>query len=327
MSGLTDYLNGLNSSSGLSTELNSTGSIASDASSALDKDAFLNLLVTQLQYQDPTNPVEDKEFLAQMAQFTTLEQMQNMNATLTQFTSYSLVGKIGVLESYDETTGETTTIEGRVEGVSMKDGEAYVTISDKEYLASSITNVYEDYTTLGFIKSIQDSLLTSENVNLVGKTIQAIITDSDGNSTEFVEGEVDYVKFENGTAILSVNGKDIYAGEVLSISENNMLIGKDVNYKEYNEETDTYSTVSGEIQGIIFKDNKPYAEIKLSDGTTENVEVTYINHITESLNYVGDTISYNDNKYKVDGVTIYDGDVYLVSGETEIPFSEFRNSL
>lgn len=48
----------------------------------LDKDAFLKLLVTQLSNQDPLNPMDDKEFIAQMAQFSTLEQVQNLNANL-----------------------------------------------------------------------------------------------------------------------------------------------------------------------------------------------------------------------------------------------------
>ncbi|MER2105571.1 MAG: flagellar hook assembly protein FlgD [Solibacillus sp.] len=70
---------------------------------ALGKDAFLKILITQLQNQDPTSPMDDKEFIAQMAQFSSLEQMQNMTTAMenllssqqqTQMMSYTnFIGK------------------------------------------------------------------------------------------------------------------------------------------------------------------------------------------------------------------------------------------
>lgn len=54
---------------------------ANGVNNDLDKDAFLRLLTTQLSNQDPLNPMEDREFIAQLAQFSSLEQMQNLNKT------------------------------------------------------------------------------------------------------------------------------------------------------------------------------------------------------------------------------------------------------
>ena len=53
----------------------------------LGKDDFLKLLITQLSYQDPTAPMDDKQFIAQMAQFSTLEQMTSMAADFSRLTS------------------------------------------------------------------------------------------------------------------------------------------------------------------------------------------------------------------------------------------------
>lgn len=71
------------------TQTNTT----SKSNDALGKDDFLKMLVTQLRYQDPLQPMEDKEFIAQMAQFSSLEQMQNMNTAMITTQATNLIGK------------------------------------------------------------------------------------------------------------------------------------------------------------------------------------------------------------------------------------------
>ncbi len=75
------------SNTALDSAYNSSGSTTkTTGNSELDRDAFLMLLVTQFQYQDPLNPMEDKEFIAQLAQFSALEQSMQMNESITSLT-------------------------------------------------------------------------------------------------------------------------------------------------------------------------------------------------------------------------------------------------
>lgn len=75
-------------------------SLDRQAKTALDREDFLQILITQLTHQDPTSPMEDRDFVAQMAQFSTLEQMINMgddmarvSSLVTRSQAYALLGK------------------------------------------------------------------------------------------------------------------------------------------------------------------------------------------------------------------------------------------
>ncbi|MGB4045895.1 MAG: flagellar hook assembly protein FlgD, partial [Halanaerobiales bacterium] len=112
----------------------------------LDKDAFFKLLITQLKYQDPLTPMDNTEFIAQMAQFSSLEQMANMNANLSQFLRIqalsegaSLIGRN--VETVDADTGEI--IRGEVVRVSFEEGSMYAYLdNDRKIDIEGITAVY-----------------------------------------------------------------------------------------------------------------------------------------------------------------------------------------
>jgi len=93
-------------------------------SGAVGKDDFLKLLVTQLRFQDPMNPMEDKEFIAQMAQFNSLEEMQNLNKNLAAQNEFaqltqasSLIGKTVAIKTDTEHFAGKITEVRRVDGV------------------------------------------------------------------------------------------------------------------------------------------------------------------------------------------------------------------
>lgn len=111
----------------------------------LGKEDFLMLLVTQIQYQDPLEPADNTEFVAQLAQFSALEQMSNLNTTANNNTAYSLVGK-EVLVREVTSTGEYNEVQGRVDYVTLKNGEAYVTINGQDFAYDDIVKVLDqDY--------------------------------------------------------------------------------------------------------------------------------------------------------------------------------------
>ena len=112
------------------------------------------LLVTQIQYQDPLEPADNTEFVAQLAQFSALEQMSNLNTTANNNTAYSLVGK-EVLVREVTSTGEYNEVQGRVDYVTLKNGEAYVTINGQDFAYDDIVKVIDqDYLISTYLPSV-----------------------------------------------------------------------------------------------------------------------------------------------------------------------------
>lgn len=126
-------------------ESNSAASLAEAAkkaqsSNTLDKDAFLQLLVAQMKYQDPLEPTSNTEYISQYATFSELEQMQNMSASMDLFRASSLVGET-VLLNVRDSQGRITTVQGNVDYVVYENNKAYLSVNGDLYSMDDLDTV------------------------------------------------------------------------------------------------------------------------------------------------------------------------------------------
>lgn len=134
----------------------SLSSASKTNNSSLDKEAFLQLLVAQMKYQDPLEPTSNTEYISQLATFSSLEEMQNMNSTMEGMQAASLVGK-QVIMRISTAGGGVQFVSGQVDYIVRENGKTYLivdgegpysindldTVVDETYLAAS--NLSEDF--------------------------------------------------------------------------------------------------------------------------------------------------------------------------------------
>lgn len=126
-----------------------------EPSSELGKDEFMKILMTQLQNQDPLDPMDDREFIAQMATFSSLEQMMNMASSIDTLVQSQLIspviqyshmiGKNVSYQEFDKDNGRPTeVVKSNVIAVSQKDGWAILELENGEKIhADSAIQVSE----------------------------------------------------------------------------------------------------------------------------------------------------------------------------------------
>lgn len=110
------------------------------ANSSLDKDAFLQLLVAQMKYQDPLEPTSNTEYISQLATFSELEEMQNLTSGMTLQRASALVGQYCFMKVTDS-TGDTTYPEGYVDYVVYENNKAYLSINETLYSIDDLDTV------------------------------------------------------------------------------------------------------------------------------------------------------------------------------------------
>ncbi|MBG3879008.1 flagellar hook assembly protein FlgD [Desulfovibrio oxamicus] len=193
----------------------------------LDKQAFLNLLVAQLSHQDPLNPMDDKEFVAQLAQFTSLEQLTNISTGITDLNASAKQQQMSAAVGY---IGKEVTASGyEISKTSQKDSTGAT--------VNSVSTVYfttQEQVSNGYI-NIYDSQMNLVRTELMGAkqpgTYQYKWDGKDYQGTMVPDGVYAVAMYGEGT-----DGKSVYIT----------------------------TQVSGQVSGVVKVDGEPY--LSLADG-------------------------------------------------------------
>mgnify|MGYP002640402352 CR=1 FL=1 len=203
---------------------------ASYGSQELSQETFLNLLITQLQNQDPLNPQESQEFVAQLAQFSSLEQLMTLNegmdtlylatSSMNNASMTQLIGKQVV--AYGDTFNYDG--EGSVDLLYDAAGEASEAtlniMDDDGNVVASVTlgSLAEGEGTVTWNGQTTSGATAEEGIY----TFEIEATDTDGDEVtvySMVSGVVDTMGYESGTPVPEIDGVEIELGEIIRVVE------------------------------------------------------------------------------------------------------------
>lgn len=204
------------------------GYLTDAVNSELGKDEFLSLLVTQLQYQDPLDPMDNSQFVAQLAQFSSLEQMTNLNSayadqsaliqSMNNNLTASFVGQEVVVsnDTFRLSEGDTVKVGAYLNSAA---GEVRVEVLDAN--GQTVRSLHMHNVRAGTQVIEWDGLDAAGKAVAEGKySISVEAVDVAGNEIDayaLIAGKVDSVSFDQGSAYLSVAGTQVPIGTLIQV--------------------------------------------------------------------------------------------------------------
>jgi flagellar basal-body rod modification protein FlgD len=243
----------------------------------LGKDDFLRLLITQLTHQDPMNPVDDKEFIAQMAQFSTLEQMQNMSSDFSQIKAFSMIGKTVTASIIDKGTNAKQLVEGVVDSVTIENGKSILSVNGKDVPVDSVIRVEGE-------RIIHNDEDISKYTGLIGHKVEGIVYDVSTSDMIGVAGVVKEIQkgiYENYGVL---DGVSVYVAAI-----NTEFSSADPEFR-----TNYLTNNLGQKVNLIISDGKG-SEVPVT-GVLNNFNVEDSGRITAVLDRVQISV---DSIYKI----------------------------
>ncbi|MFU0826618.1 MAG: Basal-body rod modification protein FlgD [Lachnoclostridium sp.] len=240
MSSISSLIESLNNSQSSIGSTSTTTTSSSSSSSSLDKNAFLQLLVTQMKYQDPLNPNTDTEYVAQLATFSQLEQLQNLNQTYSNSQAFGLVGMNVVVKTTDS-SGKETKKSGTVDYVVISNGTAKLSVGGSLYTLDQLDQV------------IDSTYLLKQGLPYITKEVKETFDKSDPKDITFEVNMGSGDTVANNIAVI-LNG-EVVNSKYVTVTDNKVTISKEAFMNLENGvykptivfDDSLYTTVSGKI--------------------------------------------------------------------------------
>jgi len=193
----------------------------------LNQADFMNLLIAQIKHQDPMSPMDNQQFIAQLTQFTSLEELQKVNSRLEDSMALSqslnntmMVGLVGRTVTVE---GDATTVREGTASANLlqtgREGTARVEVLDS---ANRLVATYSVPVGPGLNDVAWDGTTAEGDIAPDGEyKLSITVQDSEGTELpflSFMSGTVDSIRFENNLAIVNVGGEEYYVSEIMSVS-------------------------------------------------------------------------------------------------------------
>ena len=194
--------------------------------SEIGKMDFMQLLVAQIQNQDPLSPMDNAEFTSQITEFTMLEEMEGINAKLEE---NLLIGQSINNTSMLNLVGKKVTVEGDAawcedgvisESIVISDGPGVAIVEVKDS-SGQVVATYQKTVIKGLNTVSWDGRLADGGMAEDGEYSLAVnVTNGDLalNSTTLMTGPVEGIRFDNNVAVVLIGGQEFYVSEVYKVS-------------------------------------------------------------------------------------------------------------
>lgn len=166
-------------------------------SSGLNVNTFINLLVSELQNQDPTQPMSSSDMATQMSQLGQLQGISQLNTNSQMQEAQSLVGKTITSSHTDQTTGVVSQTNGLVTGASVVNGNYTLSVLASDGTTKTVS--------LGDVNTVQPNLDPTSAASLIGRTISGTATVPGSTQPQAITGTVTSINVSGGSTVLEVN--------------------------------------------------------------------------------------------------------------------------